>query len=64
MRPLRNAGRIAADRQNISDGGALDLLLDHVRGDRKLNPARISTAFGLLEKTLPDISTGAAPARR
>jgi hypothetical protein len=58
---MRNAERIAADRQKITDGGVLDLLLDHVRGDKELNPSQISTAFGLLKKILPDFSNSAAP---
>jgi|GEM_PF-2899220 len=61
LRPLRNAERIAADRQKIADGGLLDLLLDHVRGDKELTPSQISTAFGLLKKILPDFSNSAPP---
>src|SRR5262245_45002353 len=61
LRPMRNAERIAADRQKITEGGVLDLLLDHVHGRQELNPSQISTAFGLLKKILPDFSTSAAP---
>ncbi|WP_162918657.1 hypothetical protein [Taklimakanibacter deserti] len=61
IRPLRNAERIAADRQKITESGVLDLLLDHVRGRQELTPSQISTAFGLLKKILPDFSTSAAP---
>jgi hypothetical protein len=60
-RPMRNAERIAADRQKITDGKVLDILLDHVRGESELNPSQVSTAFGLLKKILPDFSTSAAP---
>lgn len=59
-RPPRNAERIAADRQKITDGGVLDLLLDHIRG-KELTPSQISTAFGLLKKILPDFSNSAPP---
>src|SRR5262245_47003880 len=61
IRPLRNAERIAADRQKITDGGVLDILLDHIRGDRELSPSQLSTAFGLLKKILPDFSASSAP---
>ena len=57
--PMRNAERIAADRQKITDGGVLDILLDHVRDQKELTPSQISTAFGLLKKILPDFSTSA-----
>ena len=60
-RPLRNAERIAADRQKITEGGVLDVLLDHVHGRQELTPSQISTAFGLLKKILPDFSASAAP---
>jgi hypothetical protein len=59
--PMRNAERIALDRQKITDGGVLNILPDHVRGDRELSPSQISTAFGLLRKILPDFSASAAP---
>jgi hypothetical protein len=59
--PMRNAERIAADRQKIIDGGVLELLLAHVRGEIELTPSQISTAFGLLKKILPDFSSSAAP---
>jgi hypothetical protein len=58
---MRNAERIAADRQKITESGVLDLLLDHVRGEAELTPSRISTAFGLLKKILPDFSSSAPP---
>ena len=58
---MRNAERIAADRQKITEGGVLDILLDHVRGDRELTSSQISTAFGLLKKILPDFSASLAP---
>lgn len=58
---MRNAERIAADRQKITESGVLDLLLDHVRGQEELTPSRISTAFGLLKKILPDFSNSAPP---
>jgi hypothetical protein len=58
---MRNAERIAADRQKITDAGVLDILLDHVRGDCELSPSQISTAFGLLKKILPDFSASLAP---
>jgi hypothetical protein len=61
MRPMRNAERIAADRRRITDGGVLDILLDHIRGERELSPSQVSTAFGLLKKILPDFSTSAPP---
>src|SRR5688500_6204885 len=61
LRPMRNAERIAADRQKITESGVLDLLLDHVRGDKELTPSQISTAFGLLNKILPDFSSSAPP---
>jgi hypothetical protein len=36
---MRNAERMAADRQKITDGGVLDILLDHIRGiARSLHP--------------------------
>jgi hypothetical protein len=60
-RPIRNAERIAADRQKITDSGLLDLLLDHVRDQKQLSPSQISTAFGLLKKILPDFSNSAPP---
>ncbi|QIG49210.1 hypothetical protein G5V57_16690 [Nordella sp. HKS 07] len=60
-RPLRNSERIAADRQKITEGGVLDILLDHVRGRCELSPSQITTAFGLLKKILPDLSNSAAP---
>jgi hypothetical protein len=59
--PMRNAERIAADRQKITESGVLDLLLDHVRGDKELTPSQISTAFGLLKKILPDFSSSVPP---
>jgi hypothetical protein len=62
IRPMRNAERIAADRQKITDGGVLDILLDHVRGQTNLTPSQVSTAFGLLKKILPDFSNSAPPA--
>jgi hypothetical protein len=58
---MRHAERIAADRQKITEGGVLDLLLGHVRGEIELTPSQISTAFGLLQKILPDFSASAAP---
>ena len=58
---MRNAERIAADRQKITDGGVLDILLDHIRGDHALSPSQVSTAFGLLKKILPDFSNSSAP---
>lgn len=61
LRPARNAERIAADRQKITEGGVLDLLLDHVHGRQELSPSQISTAFGLLKKILPDFSSSAPP---
>ncbi|MGE4251735.1 MAG: hypothetical protein AB7F09_20295 [Parvibaculaceae bacterium] len=61
MRPLRNAERIATDRQKITDACVLDILLDHIRGHRELTPSQVSTAFGLLKKILPDFSNSAAP---
>ena len=52
----------AADRQKITDGGVLDILLDHIRGQRELTQSRgWSTAFGLLKKILPDFSNSAPP---
>ena len=60
-RPMRNAERIAADRQKITDGGVLDILLDHVRGRCELSPSQVTTAFGLLKKILPDLSNSAPP---
>jgi hypothetical protein len=60
-RPMRNGERIAADRQKISDGGVLDILLAHVRGNKELSPSQVSTAFGLLRKILPDFAGSAAP---
>jgi len=61
LRPLRNSERIAADRQKITEGGVLDILLDHVSGRCELSPSQITTAFGLLKKILPDLSNSAAP---
>lgn len=61
LRPLRNAERIAADRQKITDAGVLEILLDHVRGRCDLSPSQITTAFGLLKKILPDLSNSAPP---
>lgn len=61
MPPARNVERIAADRQKITEGGVLDLLLDHVHGRQELSLSQISTAFGLLKKILPDFSNSAAP---
>ena len=58
---MRNAERIAADRQKITDGGVLDILLDHIRGQGDLSPSQVSTAFGLLKKILPDFSNSAPP---
>ena len=58
---MRNAERIAADRQKITDAGVLDLLLDHAFDRKELSPSQVSTAFGLLKKTLPDISNSAPP---
>ena len=58
---MRNAERIAADRQKITDGGVLDILLDHIRGQHDLSPSQVSTAFGLLRKILPDFSASSAP---
>jgi hypothetical protein len=58
---MRNAERMAADRQKITDGGVLDILLDHIRGDRALSPSQVSTAFSLLKKILPDFSNSAPP---
>ncbi len=61
IRPLRNAERIAADRQKITDAGVLDILLDHLRGKIELSQTQVSTAFGLLRKILPDFSNSAPP---
>ncbi len=61
LRPVRNAERIAADRQKITDGGVLDILLDHVRGRCELSASQVTTAFGLLKKILPDFSNSAPP---
>ena len=58
---MRNGERIAADRQKITEGGVLDILLDHVRGQQTLTPSQVSTAFGLLKKILPDFSNSAPP---
>jgi hypothetical protein len=58
---MRNAERIAADRQKITEGGVLDILLDHIRGECELSPSQVSTAFGLLRKILPDFSASSAP---
>ncbi len=60
-RPLRNAERIAADRQKITEACVLDILLDHVRGLNELNPSQVTTAFGLLKKILPDFGSSSAP---
>ena len=62
IRPMRNGEQIAADRQKITDGGVLDILLDHVRGGRELTQSQLSTTFGLLKKILPDFSSSAARA--
>jgi hypothetical protein len=61
IRPMRNGERIAADRQKITEGGVLEILLDHVRGKTDLTPSQVSTAFGLLKKILPDFSNSAPP---
>jgi hypothetical protein len=58
---MRNAERIAADRQKIIDGGVLEFLLAHARGEKKLTPSQVSSAFGLLKKVLPDLASSAPP---
>ncbi len=61
-RPLRNAERIAADRQKIADSGVLDIFLDCMRGKVELSPVQVDIGFGLLKKILPDFSASAPPA--
>jgi hypothetical protein len=58
---MRNAERIALDRQRITESQVLDILLDHVHGRQELMPSQITTAFGLLKKILPDFSSSAPP---
>ncbi|WP_162914138.1 hypothetical protein [Taklimakanibacter lacteus] len=60
-RALRNAERIAADRQKIADSGILDIFLDCMRGKIELSQVQVNIGFGLLKKVLPDFSTSAPP---
>jgi hypothetical protein len=58
---MRNAERIAADRQRITDGDVLGILMDHLRGKVELSQTQVNTGFGLLKKILPDFSNSAPP---
>ncbi len=50
-----NAMHSEAVRQRIKTSYLVNALTNYVRGTRKMEPAQVTAALGLLKKTIPDI---------